>query len=105
LVNMKEMIDSYCANKDLSYGSDQVFLNHIYDRFSDSATIHDEFFSGSPFPVKRNGYRFIGERIDIDEQPMGDDWRAIRTFYAEKTRSVIFIKKIRMMIRGLLNYK
>lgn len=101
LVNMKALIGSYNATKELSYGSDQVFLNQIYDLFTDSATIHDEFFSGLPFPGKRKGYRFVGERIDIDEKPASDDWQAIKAFYADKKPLNIFIKKIKKLIRGL----
>ncbi|WPU98343.1 hypothetical protein SNE26_20165 [Mucilaginibacter sp. cycad4] len=101
LVNMTTLIDHYAAKKELSYGSDQVFLNQIYDLFRDSATIHDEFFSGLPFPQKRKGYRFVGERIDTDEKPAGDDWKAVRAFYADKKPLNILIRKIKKLIRGL----
>ncbi|MEN0054051.1 MAG: hypothetical protein AAGC65_10290 [Mucilaginibacter sp.] len=101
LVNMKELIAANCTEKELGYGSDQVFLNQIYNRFRDSATIHDEFFSGSPFPAKRDGYRFIGERVDINEKPMGNDWQVIRAFYADKKPLNIFIKKVKKLLRGL----
>jgi len=104
LINMKELIESYSTEKVLAYGSDQIFLNQIYDRLRDSATIHDEFFSGLPFPVKRKGYRFIGERVDINENPMSNDWQAIRAFYADKKPLNRLIKKIKNLIRGLLRY-
>ncbi|MFA6246601.1 MAG: hypothetical protein WC615_06650 [Mucilaginibacter sp.] len=103
IVSMREMIDNYDAKQALVYGSDQVFLNQIYRRFQNSATIHDEFFSGSPFPVKRKGYRFIGERVDVNEQPIGNDWRVIKAFDEKNKLSAILIRKVKHFLRSFLS--
>ncbi|NOW98764.1 hypothetical protein [Mucilaginibacter sp. SG564] len=83
-VPMQSMISSFAEKNDLEYGSDQFFLNEIYSRFKSSCTVHDEFFDKKPFPIKRKGFEFIGERIDINEQPYNDDRQAIKDFYRQK---------------------
>lgn len=43
---------------------DQIFLReHIYPLIKDDCLIHDEYFGGEPFPMKRDGDKFIGEKI------------------------------------------
>ncbi len=101
-VDMHTLIAGYSDKKVLGYGSDQIFLNDIYEQFKASATIHDEFFSGAPFPVKRTGYRFIGERIDEQEKPMGDDWKVIKDFYTAKKPMNQILGKIKKAIRSAL---
>jgi hypothetical protein len=105
LVKMREMINHYNGKEHHVYGSDQIFLNQIYHQFENSATIHDEFFSGSAFPVKRSGYRFIGERFDIHERPMGDDWRVIKAFYQQRKPSFKLMSKLMNIIKKLINIK
>jgi hypothetical protein len=102
LFDMKALIDDYCSEKKLDYGSDQIFLNQVYYRFKNSATIHDEFFSDLSFPVKRDGYRFIGERIDEHEKPADNDWKAIKKFYASKKPQNIVLNQIKKAIRSIL---
>lgn len=78
-VAMKEMIKSFVEfQKDQQYGIDQSFLESIYNEFQNSKTIHDEFFEKIKFPIKREKYRFVGERIDENNNPFGDDWIHIK---------------------------
>jgi hypothetical protein len=42
--------------------SDQDFLREVvYPRVKDVAMVHDEFFDGSPFPVRRRWLEFVGQ--------------------------------------------
>ena len=75
--NLIDDIILFTNEKNLSYGSDQTFLSKIYETFQEDMIIHDEFFGGNPFPIKREGKRFIGERINIDETPLTNDWMQI----------------------------
>jgi hypothetical protein len=86
MVSMKAMIETFSVEKLLGYGIDQTFLKQIQTLFQHDVLIHDEFFSASPFPIKRSGYRFVGERIDENDQPVGQDWKAIRDYYVQKSK-------------------
>jgi hypothetical protein len=102
LLNMTSMIERFTSGKELGYGADQFFLNQIYERYSHSATIHDEFFSKCPFPVKRDGYRFVGERFDDNEQPAGKDWKALKAYYDAKKWRNILLRKMRAIKKAIL---
>lgn len=39
---------------------------------------HDEFFEKKSFPIKRENYRFVGERIDEFENPLTDDYKMLK---------------------------
>lgn len=95
-INIQERIRQFTkSTKEQAYGIDQIFLESIYDEFFDSATVHDEFFIGKKFPIKRDHYRFVGERIDINEEPLGEDWKEIQIFEKNKKKNVFhFMKKI-----------
>ena len=84
IVSIGDMIDKFIKNKDLGYGIDQAFLKEIHTLFINDSLIHDEFFSKKPFPIRRDNYRFIGERIDENEQPVGNDWEAIKLYYEKR---------------------
>lgn len=77
LIPLKNFIINYNDNKSLTYGSDQTFLKMIYETFINDRTTHDEFFENFPFPLKRENGRFIGERIDINELPLTDDYKIL----------------------------
>jgi hypothetical protein len=73
-----EMIIKYNQeNCDLGYGSDQTFLKKIYNTFINDRHTHDDFFENKPFPIERKNGRFIGERIDINENPLTDDYKIL----------------------------
>ncbi|MFC3198578.1 hypothetical protein ACFOET_13215 [Parapedobacter deserti] len=74
---MQSSIKRFINNKPDEYGIDQAFLQEVYRKFKHSQTIHDEFFEGKPFPKKRTGHQFIGERIDEYERPIGEDREAL----------------------------
>lgn len=59
------------------YGNDQTFLKMIYSIFENDRFTHDEFFEKRPFPIERSNGRFIGERIDINENPVTDDYKML----------------------------
>ncbi|WP_143166818.1 hypothetical protein [Pedobacter caeni] len=77
---MTKAIKEFCMNKDDYYGIDQAFLQDVYTKFKNSITVHDDFFEKKPFPSKRSGDRFVGERIGENELPAGDEWKQIRIY-------------------------
>jgi len=80
LKNIKIIIDDYV--KDNFWQVDQNFLrDEIYPMVEGKSYVHDEFFNynshSKPFPIKRENGRFIGERIDINENPVTDDYKML----------------------------
>jgi len=75
--DMEEKILDFVVDKKMEYGIDQSFLASVYDTFNEDMMIHDEFSDGNPFPSKREGKRFIGEKIGIDDNPLTNDWTRI----------------------------
>lgn len=98
LMDMQKVINDFIQGKADYYGIDQAFLEQIHQNFEQSQTVHDEFFEGKPFPAKRKGYRFVGERIDEYEQPVGDDWIPIKQY--EKQHHPSFFRRLKMYFRG-----
>lgn len=72
-----EMVLKYNKDVKLGYGSDQTFLKTIYQVFQNDRCTHDDFFEKKPFPIRRKNGRFIGERIDINENPVTDDYKIL----------------------------
>jgi len=75
VVPLKEMVVRYSKDKNLGYGSDQTFLKTIYSIFQNDRCTHDEFFEKKPFPVTRESGRFVGDRIDEFDKPIGNDYK------------------------------
>jgi len=69
-VPLSDMVEKYAKNKQLSYGSDQTFLKTIYSIFESDRFTHDDFFEKKPFPIERENGRFVGQRIDENENPL-----------------------------------
>jgi hypothetical protein len=76
-IPLTDMINKFTKDKNLSYGSDQTFLKTIYSIFEDDRTTHDEFYEKKPFPIKREYGRFVGDRIDENDNPVGNDYKSI----------------------------
>lgn len=74
---MTNEIIKFSLSTQHKYGNDQTFLKKIYSVFENDRFTHDEFFEKKPFPIKREGFRFIGERIDINENPLTNDYKLI----------------------------
>jgi hypothetical protein len=74
-ISITDMIENFTKNKTLGYGSDQTFLKSVYSIFENDRTTHDEFFEKNPFPIKRISGRFVGDRIDEFDNPVGDDYK------------------------------
>ena len=77
IIPLTDMIKKYPKSTETNYGNDQAFLKNIYNIFKEDNFTHDDFFEKKPFPIKRIDQRFIGERINIDEQPLTNDWMQI----------------------------
>jgi hypothetical protein len=77
LIPITEMIDKSQYSYHHNYGNDQTFLKTIYSIFENDRCTHDDFFEKKPFPIKRENGRFIGERIDINENPVTDDYKML----------------------------
>jgi hypothetical protein len=72
-----KLIQNYPNKGRIFYGEDQTFLKNIYSLFENDRFTHDDFFEKKPFPVKRENGRFIGERIDENENPVTDDYKMV----------------------------
>lgn len=92
-IPLRPLIEDFCKSRPDEYGIDQAFLQQLYGKFKHSQTVHDEFFEKNPFPAKRQGYRFIGERIDEHERPVSDDWKHVKRHEKQQRRS--FFSKLR----------
>ena len=59
---------------------DQIFLkDFIYPRVKDDAMVHDDFFERKPFPTKRNGFEFVGEVFDENDNPTEEHREVLRS--------------------------
>ena len=74
---LKDMIIKFTHKKELGYGSDQTFLQEVYKLLEKDKITHDEFFENKPFPIAREDGRFIGDRIDVNDQPVGSDYKLV----------------------------
>ena len=77
VIPITELIKRYPKSKENNYGNDQSWLKSIYSIFENDRCTHDEFFEKKPFPIKRVNQRFIGERINVDETPLTQDYLSI----------------------------
>ena len=77
IIPLSDMILKFTKDKNLNYGSDQTFLKTIYSIFSDDRFTHDEFFENKPFPIKREFGRFVGDRLDENDNFVGDDYKYV----------------------------
>lgn len=68
--SISEVLEEYSKIADPQYFYDQLFLAaYVWPLFKDSCMIHDEFFSNSPFPSKRESGRFVGQSYDEFDVP------------------------------------
>ena len=74
---MDMMKNFFSGGKVMEYGSDQRFLKSVYSILENDRCTHDDFFEKKPFPIKRENGRFIGERININEQPLTNDYKIL----------------------------
>jgi hypothetical protein len=74
-ISITDMVENFTKGKTLGYGSDQTFLKSVYSVFENDKFTHDEFFEKNPFPIKRVPGRFVGDRIDEFDNPVGDDYK------------------------------
>ena len=77
LIPMIELISRFPKSKENKYGNDQTFLKTIYLSFGDDKVTHDEFFEKKPFPIPRENGRFVGERINVNDEPLTDDYKMV----------------------------
>jgi len=77
IIPITDMIKKYVINKENIYGIDQSFLKSIYSIFENDRITHDEFFEKKPFTIPRISGRFIGEKIDENDNPIGDDYKIL----------------------------
>jgi hypothetical protein len=77
VIPLTEMINKFIKDKNLEYGSDQTFLKTVYSIFIDDRFTHDEFFENKPFPIKREFGRFVGDRIDENDNFVGEDYKYV----------------------------
>lgn len=55
--------------KENHYGIDyNFFISVLYPLIENDKIVHDEFFEKKSFPLKRDGYQFVGEVFDENDQ-------------------------------------
>lgn len=77
VIPVVDLIFKFNKSTEHSYGNDQSFLKIIYESLSNDKFTHDEFFEKKPFPIKRENGRFVGERIDENENPVTEDYKLL----------------------------
>jgi hypothetical protein len=78
ILPLTEMINKFSKSKEHNYGNDQTFLRMVYSALEYDKITHDDFFEKKPFPIERQNMRFIGERIDINEGPLTEDYKMLK---------------------------
>lgn len=77
-LGMTDLVKNFVKGRKNGYGIDQFFLKIIYLIFEFDRTTHDDFFEKKPFPVPRQDDRFVGERINPNDNPFNEDWKTIQ---------------------------
>lgn len=77
VIPITQMVKKFPISNQHKYGNDQTFLRDIFFVFENDRVTHDEFFEINPFPIKREGGRFVGERIDENDNPVTDDYKML----------------------------
>jgi hypothetical protein len=72
-----QMIKKFPLSNQNDYGNDQAFLREVFFIFADDRKTHDDFFEINPFPIQRENGRFIGERMDENDNPVTDDYKML----------------------------
>jgi len=77
LPNIKDLISDF-AQED-KYGTDYEFFAKVIAPLVENTYLaHDEFYSGDPFPTKRNGLEFVGQVFDENEETALEHTAALR---------------------------
>jgi protein O-GlcNAc transferase len=86
--NYKHIFNTDNAKQDSIRNADQMFLmQRIYPIVINNCIVHDEYFRYEPFskPInhdrKSNDFAFIGESIDENDNPRGDQRTPIKKIY------------------------
>lgn len=81
--DIKQMIENFTQEDVL--GVDQTFLRgHIYPLIVENSIAHDEFFSGKSFPVKREGYEFVGDVFDCEDKRDDTFWKILLQWMSQQ---------------------
>ena len=78
--DMENMIKTFVKKQASDkYGTDYEFLGHVlYPMIQNDVLIHDEFFDGTAFPMKRNGLEFVGQVFDQNEKTVEEHLAALK---------------------------
>lgn len=89
--NFSHVFNTENAKKDSIRNADQMFLmERIYPNVVNSIMVHDEYFRYEPFakPIEHdrqsNNFAFIGESVDENDEPRGDQRSPIINIYNSK---------------------
>jgi len=82
--HMKDLINSF--SQEDQYGTDyKFFAEKIVPIIADDSLIHDEFFGGIEFPVRRTEkLSFVGQVFDENETTPEDHLNALRHYYENR---------------------
>jgi hypothetical protein len=88
LPRMKQLIDQF-AQED-RYGTDYEFFSQgVMPLVNGNIMIHDEFFDKKPFPTPRQGYEFVGEVFDENENSVVNHTQALKEHLKQRITSLI----------------
>ena len=76
LPDMKDLIDNF-AQEDRYCTDYEFFASLMAVRIKDNCIVHDEFFGGRPFPVRRQNYEFVGQVFDENEKTVEEHIRIL----------------------------
>ena len=82
LSNMKTLIDNF--SQEDKYGTDYKFFEQIMPLIENNTMTHDEFFTGHPFPTPREGYQFVGQVFDENDNSIPEHVDIIRKYYENR---------------------
>jgi hypothetical protein len=77
LLPITQMIKKFPLSTQNKYGNDQTFLKEVYFIFENDRCTHDDFFEKISFPIVRENGRFVGERMDINDNPVNEDYKML----------------------------
>ena len=77
--NISNALQSFEQEEDEHYNYDQRFLQkHLFPLVANDCHLNDEIFNNRQFPTKREGYQFVGQVFDENDNPVQEHIEALK---------------------------